>query len=81
MPDRSNFRVADHPGVGPSMTTSAFLGTYLVRLPTGGLLARVVGESVSIQDFRFCRHPPAIGQQAVHLGRCGNCELLNCNIH
>ena len=30
-------RLADNPGVGPFMNTSAFLGTNLVRLPTTGL--------------------------------------------
>jgi len=29
---RSSFRVADHPGVGPSITTSAFVGTEELTL-------------------------------------------------
>ena len=39
-----NFRVADYPGVDTLfVNTSAFLGTYLVRLPTSGLLALFAG--------------------------------------
>jgi len=35
------FRLADYPGVDTIfVNTGAFLGTYLVRLPTTGLLAR-----------------------------------------
>jgi hypothetical protein len=34
------YRIADNPGVGPSMISKAFLVTYLVKLPTSRLLAR-----------------------------------------
>src|SRR5271165_3280562 len=33
-PFPANFRLADNSGIGLSMTTSAFIGTYLVELPT-----------------------------------------------
>jgi hypothetical protein len=34
-------RLADNPGLGQSMNTSAFLSIDLVKLPTGGLLGRI----------------------------------------
>jgi hypothetical protein len=45
--------MADDLGVGPSMTTSAFLVTYLVKLPTTRLLAS--WGSVLAHNFRVAR--------------------------